>query len=321
MSIIPITSKRLRIPYTVIGGQKTERSQKYSSSISLLLLNRGGKPYRSDNLIELRKAGFDEILSIEGPSALYDVEALSRKFPYVRFLMLSEKISRGEQINIGIEELKSRLVFVIWNDVKVFPSSISTNLIGKIKEHDILCIVPLLQNRRSVTVPTIQCPAFNGNHLKVISLQPSIDGLDSLFPYDYCGIYNKEKFLNTGGYDYSLMNPYWQKMDFGFRAHMWGERIVCNTALKMKYLSEQSPENTTSDESYKRFFLKNLQVKFTNDSGMLPGARFLKFYFKSGINLFAAIKEFKQVKNWIAINKFRFKRDARSITELWEVPD
>ncbi len=321
MSIIPTTSKRLRVPYTVVGGQKTQRMQKYPSSISLLLLNRGGRPYRSDNLIEFRKAGFDEILSIEGPSASYDVEALSRRFPFVRFLLLQKEISTGEQVNIGIEESKSRSVFVTWNDMKIPPSSISVQVISAVKKQNVLCTAPVLQNSRSVTIPSVQCPAFNKIHLKVIPLQPSTDGLDTLFPYDFCGVYNKEKFLQLGGFDHSLGNAYWQKMDFGFRSHMWGERIICNTALKMRYLIDVHPEDTTRDESYKRFFLKNLSIRFTNDYGTIPVSRFLRFYFRSGTGFFAAVKEFRKVREWVSINKYRFKRDARSITELWEVPD
>ena len=148
---------------------------------------------------------------------------------------------------------------------------------------------------------------------------PSSNMVESLYPFDYTGIYNKTRFLLTGGFDYTIMNSYWQKMDFGFRSHMWGERIVCNTTLKVSYLGKEIPEDTTPDESYKLFYLKNLSLRYTGDAATLSSWKFLRFYIKSGSPFFSALKDFKEVKKWVSINKYRFICDALSITDLWEI--
>ena len=320
MSTIPTTSKRLRIPYTVVGGTRSNRSRQRPGAMTLLLLNRGGRLFKSTFYADLERLGVSEILSVEGPAVSYDIETLARKFPGIRFLVLHEAATRGEQINIGMDEAHSDHVFVIWNDLKITSASLSSRLVERVRENDVLCTVPLIQNQKLETVPTVMAPAFYNKMLKELPIQQTADGMMSLYPTDYVGIYSRARFMLTGGFDHSLQSPYWQKMDFGFRSYMWGEKICCNTALRMNYLGEVPAEDTTPDDSYKYFFLKNLSIRFSADTGTLPYSRFLEYWVKSG-GFFGALREFKKARRWVEINKFRFKRDARSITELWEVPE
>jgi hypothetical protein len=320
-STIPSTSKELRVPYTVVGGKRVSKTLRTPYGFSILLLNRGGRFNRAVVFTELEKLGADEIISIEGPSVSYDVESLSRRFQSVRFLILHENTTRGEQVNIGIQEAHGKFVFVLWNDMRVTGSTISARFIEKLSEHEVLCTVPVLQNARAEVIPSIQAPAFYRKLLRIVPLQPVKDSMLSLFPADYCGIYHKKLFSLTGGYDYGLTNPFWQKMDFGFRSHMWGERIELCSSIRVSYEGDVPVEDTTPDESYKFFYLKNLSVRFNGDSGVLPAGRLLPYLFRSGSGPFQAVAEFREVRKWMRLNRFRFRQDAQSVTELWEVPE
>ncbi|MFP4364080.1 MAG: hypothetical protein ACLFR1_09445 [Spirochaetia bacterium] len=320
MNTIPTTFKRIRVPFTVLGGQKYARDAKFSDVLSIVLSNRGGKIFRADVLEELDELGAGEIISVEGPGASYDLESLARRFTSVRFLRFHEHTSLGEQVNIAIQEARNKYVFVLWNDMEIPYTSISSRLMERIIDQDVLCVVPQLQNRKGETVPSIQAPAFfNKNLLRVIPLQPSGEIVPTLFPFDYTGIYQKERFFLTGGYDYSMKTPYWQKMDFGFRSFMWGEKIFCNPGLKVSYTGEIPSEETTPDEAYKMFFLKNLSIRFRGDYGALPYFQFIKYLFKGGSGFISSLREFRAARKWVRINRFRFKQDAKSVTELWEV--
>lgn len=321
MSSIPTTFKNTKIPYTVICGQKTNQVSAFGDSYSLLVLNRGNRLFKASVFEELQKLNFNEILSIEGPTGSHDVESLSRQFPKIRFLILHEDITVGEKVNIGVEEAAGKFVFVLWDDLHISGNSISSRLLEKIKDNDILCTVPLLHNSKLESIPSIIAPAFLKRKLKVVSLLPLKDKIPSIYPFDYVGIYNREKFLLVGGFDKGLKNPYWQKLDFGFRSYMWGHQIHCSTSLRLQYQRDPSAEDTSLDNSYKMFFLKNLSIKYSGDSGTLPSGRFFPFYFKSGAGLLSALREFKRVKKWVHINTYRFEQDARRITELWETPD
>jgi hypothetical protein len=320
MSTIPTTSKRLRVPYTVVGGRHGDRQTRVPGLLSALLLNRGGGLYKHAQLSELSKLGFDEIVSVEVPPASPNIETLSRSFPSVRFLVLHDDTTRGEQINIGMEEANGAFVLVVWNDMKIAPSNISRRLEDRLRDQGAACIVPLLQNQKLESVPSVMAPAFFRKTLKVLALQPTADAMMSLYPFDYCGIYHKERFILLGGYDHTLSNMYWQKMDFGFRSYMWGEKIVCSTSLRISYLDDVPEEITTPDESYQSFFLKNLSIRRNTDYGVLPYSAFIPFWTKAG-GFAASLSRFREVRRWVSINKYRFRQDARSVTELWEVPE
>ena len=320
MNTIPTTSKNPRIPYTIVGGRKSDKNLSLSPVLSVLVLNRGGRPYKAEYLKHLESLGDVEILSVQGPVSTYDVEALALRFPQVKFLILGKSTTPGEQINIGIMETSGRYVMVFWDDMR--PGyRFTQKFLNQVDKTEELCIVAILQSTKYETVPSLMAPSFYGNRLKMISLMPTANGVESLFPFDYSGIYNKEKFLISGGFDININNQYWQKLDFGFRVHMWGESIKFNTGLKMEYLIEQVAEDTTPDDNYKMFYLKNLVLRFSGDSAYISWNKFFQYFIKSGVGLLTAVKEFKAARNWVDINKFRFICDARQITELWEVKE
>ena len=319
MSTIPIISKPINTDYTVIGGTRLDREKKEKRGLSIVLLNRGGRPFRRDLFDELTGLGAVEVISIEPPSVSYDLELLSRKHGELRFVLLQEDISSGERVNIGIKEAVGRYVFVLWNDMHLKASSISSRVLEKISDRENLCTVPLLQNGKNETVPSCFAPAFiKGGGIEVIPLTAVRKDMAAIYPFDYCGIYDHEKFLLSGGYDPLLKNSFWQKMDFGFRCHMWGEKILANTSIKINYQNEIPFEDTTVDENYKLFFLKNLAIRFTGDTGYLPIIRFFSYWVGTGSSLFSSISEYKQIRRWVKQNKYRFKCDAGSITELWD---
>ena len=320
MNTIPSTTKRRRVPYTVVGGNRSISGGTLPRRLSIVLLNRGGRPFKSGLFTELFELGASELISIEGPTSAYDVENLARRHPEVRFILLTDPISIGERINIGIEEAKSEYVFVIWNDLKVL-SGFSDRVFGSIVADPILCTVPVIQNVRRETIPTIPVPALFRNQLKILPTTPSSDAETALYPFDYCGIYRKEQFALLGGFDYLLTSSHWQKLDFGFRAFMWGEQIACSTSFRLQYRAEPPTEDTSREESYKLFFLKNLAVRFFKDSGRLSFRQLAGYLLRSGGDLISSYREFREVARWVELNKYRFTQDAKSVTELWEKPE
>ena len=129
--------------YTAVGG--SERAA--STGLSAVLLNRGGRYPRRTLFQELEKAGFDYILSIEGTGERYDLEDLSGRFPFVRFILLKEQISAGEEINLAAAELTSPFFFVLWNDHRLFEGTFAARMV-ELFGGKRLCTVPLIQNSR-----------------------------------------------------------------------------------------------------------------------------------------------------------------------------
>ncbi|GHU06833.1 hypothetical protein FACS1894151_00280 [Spirochaetia bacterium] len=335
MSTIPITFNKPLLSYTVVGG--TERAA--STGLSAILLNRGGRYPRRTLFQELEKAGFDYIVSLEGPQDRYDLEDLSGRFPYVRFILLKETITLGDQINLGVSELSSPLFFVLWNDLRILHSGgagkiverlyneaqsakksteaepASSDSVSAIKR---LCTVPVIQNYHFETLPSLMAPAFYRKTVKTVPFVPVREGMPSVYPFDGVGVYDRERFIKLGGFDGTIKKPYWQLMDFGFRSYLWGEEISSTQLIRLSYNGEVPPEDSTPEESQRRFYLKNLAPVFRGDSVHIPLWRFPPYLIHSGCDLFTAWGDFSESRRWIKTNRYRFRRDARSLTDLWE---
>ncbi len=319
MNTIPTTFNPLLTSYTVAGG--AGRSKKREGGTTLILLYRGGVVDRTSLLDTLHGMDVEEILSIEPSKDTYQLESLIGQFPRARWILLHEPVNVGQQINIGIHEASYSLCFVLWADYQIEPESLKTGIESVEKSTRPLCVTPWIFTSRRSPLPVLHIPAFHKSRLKVLAVVPQKEEALDLFPFDYCGIYNKETFIRVGGYDYNITHPYWQKLDFGFRSFLWGERIICRRNLHGIAFDGHLMEDTTPDDSYRLFFLKNLAVVYTGDRGELPWQKFLPFYIRSKGGVFVSLKEFQAVRKWVKINAYRFKMDSQTITELWEDPE
>jgi hypothetical protein len=317
MNIIPTTLEAGAVPYTVVGGPAAG-SGGPASRVSVALLNRGSRFARGDALRELARAGFESILSVEPRGESLDAETLSSRESGVRFLLLSEPASAGVQVNLAMRESPGPYVFVLWSDMALSAQALSSRFFDRLAERDVLCRAPLLLGRGGEALPTAASPALHKSSLKVLRLAPLKDGARSLYPFDYAGIYSKEKFVLTGGFDPMLTNPYWQRLDFGFRAWLWGEEIRISQALKVAYSGAPPVEDETADECYKWFWLKNLAPSFRGDSAAVHSSRLWSYLRRRRGSPAAALAEFRAAREWVRTNRFRFRSDAASLVDLWE---
>lgn len=299
----------------MVGGRHVDRGVAAAGVVTLVVLNRGRNVNRSGFFERLLELGYTDILSVENSGSHYDVEALSRAHRDVRFLLLKRRTSIGEQVNVSMQEARGTFVYVIWNDMRV--QSLGSGLTEALRTRNFLCTAPFIRNQKQELLPTAMAPAFFRSRLKVLPLAPAYSGAPTLYPYDYAGIYHKEQFVFAGGYDHRIPSSYWQKLDFGFRAHMWG--YMMHIEPQLTATTNQIPsEDATPDESYKRFFLKNLSVRFSADQATLPLSRFPAFALRTGGGLYRSFTLFREVQRWVWENRYRFKQDARRVTELWE---
>jgi hypothetical protein len=315
--------------YTAVGGK--ERGA--STGLSAVLLNRGGRYPRRTLFQELEKVGFDYIISVEGPQERYDLEDLCNRFPSVRFLLLREDLSPGEQINLAVSELSSPFFFVLWNDLRIIHSGGAAKIAewlfysreerrGEPKLlNKRLCTVPHIQNAQFEPLPTLIAPVFfRRSRIKTLFFASQREGLATLYPFDGVGIYDRDRFVLLGGYDNTLKSPHWQFMDFGFRAYLWGEEIRSTQLVRLSYNGEIPSEDSTAEESYRRFYLKNLAPVFRGDMAQLPWRRFPGYLFRAGGDPFLAAADFAEGRRWVKTNCYRFRGDARSVTERWDPP-
>ena len=315
MSTTPSTSE---LPYTVVGEQGP-LAPGSRVGLSAIVLNRGGRPVRAETFIPFAECGVDEVIVVLGPQPHYEIEQLAARVPRARFILLSREVTVGEQINIGMHEARTAHVLTIWTDMR--PPAINPWIVEKVEELDSACVVPLLKSERNETIPSVHAPAFYKSLFRTIPTQPASEGASSLYAYADTGVFDARRFERLGGFDPHIRNPYWQRLDFGMRTFLWGDRIRVLPSLRIQVTRPLPADDTTPDASYTRFHLKNLGIRFVRDQGRLPSRQLLLLSLRSGLGTAESVRLFREVRKWVEEHKYRFSQDARRLTELWEAAE
>lgn len=315
MNTTPITFEKKKLEYTLIGGSERSERPLEPKGFSVLLLNRGGKPFRKELLEELVRLNCLEIIWVEKGNKPDENETLS--VPY-HILRIKGDNSPGDIINVGIKEALGKYVLVLWSDMVLDSAPISSRVFEKIEERDFLCTVPILKEKDKI-LPSCSVPMVKGRrNLDVFYHDHMENRTPTLFPYDYCGIYSREKFLDLGGFDGTMSNPYWQLMDLGFRAALWGECIVFQDAIVLNYLDNGPVLDITADGDYGHFFMKTQAVVVNNGVGRLPGYRLLAMLIKTHGNGMEVFRDFQRIRAWVRQNRSRFVHDVASLLSQWK---
>jgi hypothetical protein len=314
MSITSTISER---PYTLMGTSAQRDPKPYPFFLSVVLLRRGGKQFYPSLIEDLAQKGVGEIILVESLESSSDMESLIHSFPRLRCLLVQEPLTVGEKINLAVEEALGDWVLVQWTDMAWGDMPSSSRMWQEVSNRKEAVLVPELSNRFGEGVPSRFGPSLLKKEFKPLPIGQGEEDKDSIYPFDFVGLLNKAKFRALGGYDGDNPSPYWQCMDFGLRSHLWGEHFYALPGFRMKYLSDLSATDSSYDDGYRRFFLRNLMVRNTGDSGEIPLGRFLSYYFRAGQTLSKAWKEFTLAKDWVKTNRYRFRLDARSLVELW----
>ncbi|MCR4938489.1 MAG: hypothetical protein K5930_00100 [Treponemataceae bacterium] len=315
MNSIPVTFNEHQFKRTVLGG--TVRSEE-KLPLSVILLNRNGSTFRTSNLENLDHFGFRKIVCIENTAVNYNLEDISKRYPHVKFIVPYEELSPGDMINLGMTEVPDGEVLVIWDTVSISSKLLTKNVVARLAEEETFCRVPLIAGTRLDLLPMHMVPKVVKGSLSVDAQLSAPDGCPTFYPFDYIGIYNRQKFILSGGFDYTIKSPFWQNLDLAMRIWLWGEEIRIVPQIRVRYETDVPVEDCTPDSSQLRFFLKNIAPKFSRDHSYIPKVKFLSYFFRSGNSFADSLAEFKEARRWVEKNKFRFRMDASSLIDNWE---
>ncbi|MDR2490058.1 MAG: hypothetical protein LBD20_01490 [Spirochaetaceae bacterium] len=353
MNTIPSTFSEKLPSYTVLGGGDAARI----SGVSAVVLNRAGRIWKRPVFEELEKCGFDAIVSIEGSQEQYGLEELMAGFPRLMFILVPKDVCTGCKINIAAHEIKSPLFFVLWDDQRlsgIKAERINERLLktneelardfslgrasGKERPYKRFCTVPLIQNNELQAIPTMNVPVQTRKSFECSPFTAEKDDFPTLYPYDAAGVYDRARFIELGGFDTAITNPYWQTMDMGMRAWLWGEEIRCDKPIRLRIDGTGAREEASADESYRRFYLKNLAPAYRavrplaaamrgterppsakgGAEASLPLVRFIPFMVRSRMGFSPAWRLFSAIRAWVKENKNRFQTDSRSLIRRWQ---
>jgi len=305
--------------YSVYGTRHRGALGRTDLSVSLVLLARGPWFFRPEILARFHGLGFPEILLVEDGRPKYDADDVLRRIPELRILIPLREATPGTRINQAAREVRGDKFLVLWDDQSLPDTWWTGRLPRHSAESPAVALVPERRDSQGRDLPSVQVPGLEKDRLKILSLGADVESVDTLFPADYTALYDRTRFLRTGGFDPGLASPFWQKVDWGLRSRLWGETLTVERSFKVDYLSTVPWEDQTPDRSYPRFFLRNLAVRHVGDHGILPFSRFWSLA-RGGSSWGASLSTFLQERAWVRTHRYRFKTDARLLTELWGNP-
>ena len=256
MNTIPLTFNEHQINRTVLGGKLENPHAKVN--ISVILLNSNGSHLNFQALDNLVNCGFRSIISVEPTAESYNLEDMSRRYPGVKFVIPLEKCTDGELINMCMSEISSSYVLVLRDSLHIPQNIITQNLLENLTKDKTYCIVPRLFDSSSQPLWINIKPEAQKGRLCLTPSNYVTDGLPTMYPFDYIGLYNREKFILLGGFDHTITSSYWQNADLSMRAWLWGERIVVSPSIQISYTSDAPVNDTTRNISYIKFYIKNV---------------------------------------------------------------
>ena len=315
MNIIPLTFDEHQIKRRVIGGLEYVGSD--ALNISVILLTTSASHFKYHVFENLIACKFNSIVSIENNAENFSTDDIVKKFPSVKFIMPLEKATDGEMINLAMSEIKSDYVLVLRDSLYIPSGVILKNLAERLMQENLYCLVPRLMDKNKNGLSTRFSPGAEKSHFVIDSSFLVTENVRTLYPLDYIALYNRKKFIQVGGFDYTITSSYWQNLDLALRSWLFGEETKLTTLLQFSYIDEVPVEDKTINMDYIRYFLKNEVPRFKNEHASIRNSSFFKFYNHSSCGIFEARKQFKLAKDWVEKNKYRFKMDLQTLVSGW----
>jgi len=315
MNAIPVTFDEYQINRTVIGGKTNDSPD--ALNISIILLNTSGSHFKLNVFENLLKCNFKSIISIENDASNTSIEDISRKFPTVKFIIPLEETSDGVMINLAVSEIKTDYFLVIRDSLYIPSGIILQNLAERLTAGNYFCSVPRLMTNDQKGLSTHFTPGVEKGHFVIDSSAVVTDGLKTLYPFDFIGFYNRKKFIQMGGFDYTITSPYWQNLDFSIRAWLMGEEIRHTTLLQFSYVDEVPVEDRTITKDYLRYYLKNEILKYKNEKAFISRRSFFKFFMRSSCGYLDARRQFIAARDWVEKSRYRFRMDLQNLIQGW----
>ena len=318
MNGIPLTFSEHQINRTILGGPKV--TDPNSLNVSVILLNSSGSHFKLHVFENLLKCNFQTIVSVEHDSSNF-TDDVSKRYPMIKFLVPLEKTSDGDLINLAMSEVNSDYVLVIRDSLNIPANFIPPHLVERLTADSPYCIVPRLLDKNRNALPCAFSPSAERTHFVIDSSSEITNGKKTLFPSDYVALYNRKKFIELGGFDWTISSPYWQNLDLALRSWLWGEQTVLTSHLQFSYIDEPPVSDTTYNLDYLRYYLKNELPKIKMEQGYLKKSSFLVFLLRSNCGIMEARRQFNAARTWVRKNKFRYKMDLQTLVQNWSRED
>ncbi len=190
---------------------------------------------------------------------------ISTKYPEVTFIVFSNETTTGEYINAMADECYTDYFLIVRSDMELIAFDGATLLsIMAGKEHPMV-ICPVMLSSDAEVMPTLRAPYIRGKEIDPQAFLPSLEsGKEerTLYPVLQSGLYDRALFQRLRGYDIEIQSEYFQSIDLGTRAWLFGYSVKLTSSLAVRFPKRVSIiEDRSECIGMNRFYTKALSIK------------------------------------------------------------
>ncbi len=302
--------------YTIVGGRPSPEKSPNEEDLSIIIFNRRTGPFRETRIDALSQLNAREIFLIESAPGPNEALAMVKRYRNLRFLVFPNDVNTGTRINTAISEASSIHCLVMPEDTQL---DFTSPAMQKVLSKNQLCSVPILLDKDGNILPTAVGPMPDvDSRFQALPTAPGKGDSATLLPWDFCGIYLRDKHLTLGGFDQAIGEDWWQLLEYGMRAWLWGEEISIDPACQVRYLTDPPATDMSPRQGYRRFFLKIIAVQRHGGIGRLTRFQWWAYLRDSRDSSATASADWKDISRWVQRNRHRFVMDAKELTANWQ---
>lgn len=202
------------------------------------------------------------VLTNEYNMERYNIQS---KYPEVTFIIFSNDTTTGEYINAMADECYTDYFLIVRTDMEMVAFE-GEKLLAVMsgKDHPVV-ICPVMISSEAEILPTIRAPYIRGSEIDPQSFLPDMESdkeQRTLYPVLQSGLYDRALFQRLRGFDTEILSEYYQAIDFGTRAWLFGYSIKLTSALAMQFPKRVSViEDRSECIGMNRFYTKALSIK------------------------------------------------------------
>lgn len=192
----------------------------------------------------------------------------------ITFILFDSSPSLAQRINALANTCRTTYFMVTRSDTDLVDLNWpNVRQLFETESHPVV-ITPLIFNRNKELIPSVRAPKLNGEEAEPLSFMPSRGTDMNLYPFLGIGIYNRAVFQRLRGFDEEITGAYWQVMDFGTRAWLYGYSAYSVNFYAIIFFNKQFLiEDRSETQGFGRFYAKAMCVKIVRGKARIRRCR------------------------------------------------
>lgn len=172
----------------------------------------------------------DEIIVVDDGSTDDTIGFLKENYPSIKAIRFDQNQGFSRACNRGFREAKNDIVILLNNDVEVSEDFIQPLLEHFENDDELFAVTSkILVPRLGMVNESVKVGFFRRGIFYVDSVQPKTEPTEAmpiLYASGCCSAYDREKFLELGGFDELYAPYYWEDVDISYRAWKRGWKVL-----------------------------------------------------------------------------------------------